>query len=158
MSTLHLNNGATVKATGKRNSGHCKPVMCKTDGKIYTSLTDMVEQVGGSYSTACAHLNGKHKTFKGKQYMYLSARDDGLNAMAENLRILYETHEALESDAMKWREYQAKLEAERKAQEKHDKAIARLKERIEKREAKLANDTEILQALKTELAALEERS
>ena len=160
--TLYLNNGATVQATGKRNSGHCKPVMCKTDGKFYTSLTDMVEHVGGSYAAACAHMNGKRKTFKGKKYVYLVNRDDGLDAMAENLRILSEANEALEADAMKWREYQAQLEAERKAKEKHEKAIAKTKERIEKHElklmgleAKIVAENELIQTLKEELAQLE---
>lgn len=153
--TLHLNNGATVEAVGEKRNKNCKPIICDDTGEIYTSVSDAAAKNGVTLACMSAHLNGKHKKCKGKKFRYLTDRDDSLDAMASNLRRLNEENSSLIEDAMKWREYQAQQEAERKAKAKYEQALARTKERIAKCEAKLEKEKKILATLCAELAQLE---
>lgn len=153
--TLHLNNGATVEAVGEKRNRNCKPVICDDTGEIYTSVSDAAIKNGVSLQAMSHHLNGDCKKCKGKKFRFLTNRDDSFDAMASNLRRLNEENSSLIEDAMKWREYQAQIEAERKAKEKLEKALARTKERIEKHEAKLEKEKKILATLWEELDRLE---
>ena len=49
--TVNIQNKATIKAEGKLNSAHCKPVICIDDGRTFTSVTDAAEQIGVAVGT-----------------------------------------------------------------------------------------------------------
>lgn len=124
-----------VKGKGKRSNGNTNPVLCLTDGKIYTSATDAAEQNGvnqGCMSMAC---RGLLKTTKGKQYCYIKdlpmhidriskaiakegAYDELLKREAERRRLkaqLAEYKQRLDELTAKWDAMHDKYEATREA-------------------------------------------
>ena len=130
--TIIMQNEATMKAEGKLNSAHCKPVICIDDGRTFTSVTDAAEQIGVAVGTMCGHLQGRYKSCNGYQLCYLSAVTENLDTIVTHLRQTSKDSE----DARKWREYQAEQEALRKAEEMRQAKIAKLRERVAKCEEK----------------------
>ena len=137
--TIIMQNEATMKAEGKLNSAHCKPVICIDDGRTFTSVTDAAEQIGVAVGTMCGHLQGRYKSCNGYHLCYLSAVTENLDTIVTHLRQTSKDSE----DARKWREYQAEQEAlriaeekrqaeARKAEEQRQAKIAKLRERVAK--------------------------
>ena len=143
MKKINIQNEANIKAEGKLNNNHCKPVICVDNGKVFTSMTDAAEYAGVSSPTMVVHLQGKTRTCAGKHFCYLSKVTENLDSIVTRLR---ETA-AVEDDARKWQVYQAeqeririaeekRLEEERKAEEKRKAEIAKAEERVAKLTAK----------------------
>lgn len=141
--TINIQNEATIKAEGKLNSRHCKPVICLETGEVFSSVTDAAEAIGCAPNNLSIHLTGKLRAIKGKHFCYLSRVNESLDAIVTRLR---ETA-AVEEDAKKWQAYQAEQEAIRAAAEKRAeeerKAREELLDQISKAEAKVARRTEI---------------
>ena len=131
MKNINIQHEANIKAEGKFNSKHCKAVICLETGEVFSSVTDAAEKAGLGAQNLSTHLTGKKRTFGGKHYCYLSRVNESLDAIVTRLR---ETA-AIEEDAKKWQAHQAKIDAERKAEERRQHAIA-------KAEAKVAALTE----------------
>lgn len=132
---INIHNESTINAVGSLDSSRTKRVVCKTNGMVFTSVTDAAEYAGVSVPTMCGHLRGKTRTVKGMVYGYLSDVLDNPDAILNRLRETSAEVESLRADsddAHKWREYQAKLEAERIAKERRDAQIAKEKARIER--------------------------
>lgn len=146
MKNINIHNEANIKAEGKLNSKHCKPVICLETGEVFTSVTDAAEKMGMSCNNLSSHLTGKRRSFAGKHFCYLSNATESLDAIVSRLR---ETS-TMEEDARKWRAYQAEQEEIRKAKEKHEADV-------KKAEDKLARRTEICERLANELARAEQR-
>lgn len=143
MKKINIQNEANIKAEGKYNSGHCKPVICIETGEVFTSVTDAAEKVGCVANNMSSHLTGRIRSIKGKHFCYLSRVNESLDAIVTRLR---ETS-SVEEDAKRWRAYQAEQDAIRAAAEKRAeeerKAREELLEQVSKAEAKVARRTEI---------------
>lgn len=155
--TINIQNEANIKAEGKLNSGHCKPVICIDTGDVFTSCFDAAEATGVHFSAMSAHLRGKTRTIHGKRYMYLSRVKEGLDTIVTRLR---ETS-AMEDDAKKWREYQAEQEAIRAAEakraEEERKAREELEAKIIKAQEKVARRTAVRDTKHNEARIADER-
>ena len=161
---LHLNNGATISAEGKKSNRKCKPILCIERGKVYTSIYDAATDngVNPQYLSKLLINNDGYLKRKNLHFKYLTDRDDGLDAMTSHMQKLSENYEELIAKAKAWDALMAEKEAERKAEEKRQNAIAHTKERIEKHEAKAdellakhQKEIELVASLKEELAQLE---
>lgn len=146
---IKIHDEAIINATGKYNSKHCKAVICKETGDVYTSVMDAAKAAGCHYSMMNGHLRGKFKYAKGKHYQYLSEALDNPDSVFAQLRKMSEVAEAATKEAAEnaekarlWDELQARLKAEaeaeakrqeeeRLAEEKRQKKIAKLKKKIE---------------------------
>ena len=131
---------STIEAVGKFNSKHCRSVVCKETGDVFTSIIDAAKGAGASYPMMSGHLLGRYKSCKGKHYAYLDEILDNPNEMLVQLRNMSageEQRKADAEDARKWREYQAQLAAEeeaaRKAEQEKQERIAVLTTRLERR-------------------------
>lgn len=137
MKKINIHNEANIKAEGKFNSRHCKPVICIETGEVFTSVTDAAEKAGCVPNNMSTHLTGKLRHIKGKHYCYLSRVNESLDAIVTRLR---ETA-AVEEDAKRWKAYQAEQEAARKAEEKRleeeRKAEAKRRAELAKAEARV---------------------
>lgn len=173
---INIHNASNnVNAIGEFNSAHCKNVVCKEDGTVYTSIIDAANGAGVHYTMMSGHLRGKYKSVKGKHYAYLSDILDNPDVMFAQLRKTSAENATLKADAedaRKWREYQAKQEAEaiaeakriedeRKAKEKHDAKVAKMKAKVdkliaacEKDEAKLEKKRAKLMVAQNQLSVL----
>ena len=143
MKKINIQHESDIKAEGKYNSGHCKPVICIETGEVFTSVADAAEKVGCVANNMSSHLTGRIRSIKGKHFCYLSRVNESLDAIITRLR---ETS-AVEADAKKWQAYKAEQDAIRAAEEKRAeeerKAKEELLEQISKAEAKVARRTEI---------------
>lgn len=128
MKKINIQNEANIKAEGKLNSRHCKPVICIETGEVFTSVTDAAEKIGVSVQNMSNHMNGRNRTIHGKRYCYLSRVTENLDSIVTRLR---ETA-AVEEDAKRWKAYQAEQEAIRKAEEKRQAEIAKAAEKVAK--------------------------
>lgn len=126
--TINIQNEANIKAEGTHTYHTAKPIICIETGEVYASVMDAVEGIGCHYTNMINHLKGRQRVCKGMHFCYLSRTTESLDAIMTRLR---ETS-AMEEDARKWREYQAEQEAIRKAEEKRQNEIAKLKEKIAK--------------------------
>jgi len=140
-----LSEKTTYEAIGELNSRRCKQV-ANDEGMRFTSLTDAAKYAGVSPQNMWSHLNGNHHTCKGHVYFYVDKRDESFNAVMKCLAKTTEEinrRKADEEDARKWREYQAeqeairkaeerRLEEERKARERHAKAVAAAEAKVNK--------------------------
>lgn len=173
---INIHNASTnVNAIGEFNSAHCKNVICKEDGMVYTSIIDAANGAGVHYTMMSGHLRGKYKSVKGKHYAYLSDILDNPDVMFAQLRKTSAENATLKADAedaRKWREYQAQVAAEAaaeakriadeaKAKEKHEAKVAKVKAKVErltaaceKDEAKLEKKRAKLMIAQSELNAL----
>ena len=161
MKKIKIQHEANIKAEGKLNSKHCKPVICLETGDVYSSVTDAAEAIGCYAPDISAHLTGRKRTIKGKHFCYLSRVSESLDAIVTRLR---ETA-AVEADAKKWREHQAKLDAARKEEERRQQAIAKaeakvaaLTEACTKYENKWREATSALNEAEMELEALRDNN
>jgi len=142
--TINIQNEANIKAEGKLNSRHCKPVICLETGEVFSSVTDAAEAIGCAPNNLSIHLTGKLRTIKGKHFCYLSRVNESLDAIVTRLR---ETA-AVEADAKKWQAYQAEQEAIRKAEEERIEAERKAEEKRleEERKAREKREREIAKA------------
>lgn len=171
--TINIQNEANIEAKGEFNSKHCKSVLCIETGVVYSSMTDAANDVGLSATNLSSHLARKQQTFGGKHYCFTSKVNESLDAIMACLREANTENERRkedEEDAKKWRAYQAeqerirleeerRLEAERKAKEKHEADIVKADAKIERRKTICQRLQEQLTEANKRLAkAVEERA
>lgn len=128
MKKITIQNEATIKANGTRESKLRKPVLCIETGEVFASAADTAESVGVHFSAISLVCLGKTKTCKGKHYCYLSSALENLDAIMARLR----EASAMEVDAKKWRAQEAAKEEERLAKERHQQAIAKAEAKVTK--------------------------
>ena len=126
MKKINIQNEANIIGNGIHTKKNCKPVICIDTGEVFTSAADAAEHVGVHYTMMSAACLGKVRTCKGKRYCYLSKAPENLNSIVTRLREASE----MESDAQKWREYQAKIDAARKEEERRQQAIAKAEAKV----------------------------
>jgi transcriptional regulator with XRE-family HTH domain len=153
--TINMQNEANIKAEGKLNSKHCKPVICLETGEVFTSMTDAAEKLGVSPQNMSNYMNGRCRHIRGKHYCYLSRVNESLDAIVTRLR---ETA-AVEEDAKKWQEYQAEQEAIRKEEERRAEEARKAEEKrqaaIVKADAKVERCRTIRDRIAAQLAEAE---
>ncbi len=157
MKKITIQNEATIKAEGKRESKLCKPVICIETGEVFASATDAAEHMGVHYTTISATCLGKVQTCKGMHFCYLNAALENLDAVMARLR----EAAAMESDAHKWRAQEAAKEEARKAKEQHEAAVEKARAKVAKHtencsklEAKLTEEERMLMEAESELQNL----
>lgn len=126
MTTLVTSVFSTCKANGGGHNGNCKPVMCtsgKYKGTVYASMIDAAEITGLHISNISNVVRGKRKTAGGMTWCLVSDIQNNVSIISEQLQQDAE-------DARKWREYQAEQERIRKAEEKRQAAIEKIKAKI----------------------------
>lgn len=160
MKTINMQHEANIKAEGKLNSKHCKPVICLETGEVFTSATDAAENAGVHFSMISAVCVGKARTCKGKHYCYLSRVNENLDAIVTRLREANADAEA----AQKWKAYEAEQETKRIAEQKRQEAIAKAKEKVARAQeicnvldAKYTEAVNNLMSAERELEALEDK-
>lgn len=153
--TINIQNEANIKAEGKLNGGHCKPIICIETGEVFTSVTDAAEKLGVFPGNLSSHLTGKRRAIHGKHYCYLARVNESLDAIVTRLR---ETS-AIEEDARKWQAYQAEQEAIRMAEAKRAEDARRAEElrrvEIAKADAKVERCQTIRDRIASQLAEAE---
>lgn len=161
MKKINIHNEANINGNGAHTGKKCKPVICIDTGEVFTSAADAAEHAGVHFSMMSSVCLGKVRTCKGKRYCYLSQAPENLNSIVTRLR----EASAMESDAIKWRKYQAEQEAIRKAEEKRldairkaEEKVARLTNKCNEYNAKFVEATNALHEAETELEALREDS
>lgn len=117
MKTITINNKSEVTAEGNLSCFRCKPVICVSPFKIFTSVTDAAVFANCCPETMIRHLKKKIPSCKGKVYRYLTDRDECWDLIMTNMT-------ELQADADKWRALQAEQEAVRLAEEKRQANIA----------------------------------
>lgn len=147
--TINMQHEANIKAEGKFNSKHCKPVICIETGAVFTSVNDAASAAGCYAPDMSAHLSGRKRAIKGKHYCFLSRVNESLDAIVTRLR---ETA-AVESDAKKWQAYQAEQEAIRKAEEKRAEEARKAEEKRQAEIAKANAKVERCQTIRDRIAA-----
>ena len=151
MSTIILAKETTIHAEGKRHNGNCKPVICVTNGKRFSSILDAAEYEGICYSTISNCCTGKTRTANGKVWKFAKDRDciDALaNTVQEKLELFDKYYDVIAGmEAIE----QAKIaeeiaeEKRRLEEEKRQELIAKAKEKYARREKqfnKAKNDFE----------------
>ena len=133
--TITLNEESTYEAIGKTSGGNCEPIG-NDEGKCFTSMKDAAEYAGVSpqYMWQCLQPNGP-RTCHGHVYFYIKKRDKSFDKVMKQLAKTtaeVQRRKADEEDARKWREYQAEQEAIRKAEERRQNEITKLRNRIAK--------------------------
>lgn len=134
--TIIMQNEATIRAEGAKNSNHCKPTfMWSVNGdpnvRFFTSIEDAAKEIktDKSYLSRCI-IN--KKVCKGYRVCLLSQANEYLGEMAISINSKASKDS---EDARKWREYQAEQEALRIAEEKRQ---AEIRKAEELRQAKIA--------------------
>ena len=153
MTDIIINEKSTISAEGQLHSKACKPVICITTGKVYTSATDAAQANGVSvYAISCNCL-GKTKTAAGKRFCYLKD-------VAQHLgHIVSLIEKAAAYDAIK-----AEENAAREAEEQYKRDLeaaegrySRCQELCMKAREKYESAEEKLKAAYSELLAVKER-
>lgn len=133
--TITLNEESTYEAIGKTSGGNCEPIG-DDQGNCFTSIKDAAEYAGVTSPYMWSHLQPDGpKTCRGHVYFYIRKRDQSFDKVMKQLAKTtaeVQRRKADEEDARKWREYQAKQEAIRKAEERRQNEIEKLKNRIAK--------------------------
>lgn len=128
MKEIMISNEATIKAEGKLNSKHCKPVVAiKVDGsefKIFSSIQDAAEKlnINANYISTCMN---DERPCKGWNFVPLRKILSVVDTMADIMN-------RNTMDAQKWRAQEAEKERIRKAEEKRQNDIAKLKAKVDK--------------------------
>lgn len=146
--TIIMQNEATIRAEGAKNSNHCKPTfMWSVNGdpnvRFFTSIEDAAKEIKTDKSYLSRCITNK-KACKGYRVCLLSQANEYLGEMAISINSKASKDS---EDARKWREYQAEQEAlriaeekrqaeARKAEEQRQAKIAKLRERVAKCEEK----------------------
>lgn len=97
-----------VKGKGKHHNGNTNPVLCLTDGKLYTSALDAAEQNNVHRSQMSMVCRGILKTAKGKQYCYVKDLPMHLDRISESISKEEAYNKLLEREA-KRQQLKAKL-------------------------------------------------
>ena len=142
--TIIMQNEATIRADGEKNSNHCKPtLMWSVNGnpniRFFTSIEDAAKEIqtNPSYLSRCIT---NEKACKGYRVCLISKANEYLGEMAVSINSKASKDS---EDARKWREYQAEQEAlriaeekrqaeARKAEELRQAKITKLRERVAK--------------------------
>lgn len=158
--TVNLQKEINLTAEGKLSGGNCDLVILVEKGKRFSSQKDLAEYLGVHPSAISNTINGNQRTCKG--YHIIDARRG-----MENMDVILERLSEASADAeaaRKWRAYEAEQEAKRIAKEKHDAAIAKAKEKVERAQgiydtltAKCKEAADTLMRVQMELEALEDK-
>lgn len=158
--TVNLQKEINLTAEGKLSGGNCDLVILVEKGKRFSSQKDLAEYLGVHPSAVSNTINGNQRTCKG--YHIIDARRG-----MENMDVILERLSEASADAeaaRKWRAYEAEQEAKRIAKEKHDAAIAKAKEKVERAQgiydtltAKCKEAADTLMRVQMELEALEDK-
>ena len=155
MNEIIIGNEATVKAEGKLNSKHCKPVVAiKADGsvfKIFTSIQDAAEKlnINANYISTCMNDEAQ-KPCKGWIFIPLRKMLSVVDTMADilNRNIM---------DAQKWRAQEAEKERIRLEEERRQEEIEKLKVKVDKLDNDITKCSEKYRSLVDEYNETKER-
>lgn len=146
MKKLTIHEKATIKAEGKLNSAHCKPVICIETGEVFSSVNDAAEAYKVYPQNMSTHLTGSRRHIKGKHFCYLHDATANLDAIVTRLREASE----MEAKAKVYDAMMAEQEAARKAEEKRRADIAKAKEEVQRLSCELEAAKNKLEALEAE--------
>lgn len=138
--TIIIHNKATMKATGIHTHKNAKPVICLDNGNRYASVTDAAEAVGVTHNSLSAHLNGDTKTCGGMHWSFMSRVTESADTILDHASHLSSELDKAnkklaeqEAEMAEFRAWKAEKERIRKAEEARQHAIAKAKEKVERR-------------------------
>lgn len=131
MTNLTLHNHTTVSAEGSRNNGNCKAVICLDTGEVFSSMTDAAEKHGIKMCNISNVIRGKTRTAGGKRYCLLSKVTEHLPEMASAIQEV----NSLRAKAAAYDAWQVEQAKAREAKEKHDAAVNKAQDKVNKRKA-----------------------
>lgn len=138
-----------MEMEGKLRSNHCKPVLCVEEGKVYSSVTDAANAIGGYAPDISNCINGKRHAVKGKHFIKADDRDACLLALLMQINQRNAIIAELRTKADAW----DALEAKRKADEARDARIKALEQENEALLLKMQKNARELDALHEEVNA-----
>ena len=156
MTTIILNEKATINAEGNHQNKSCKAVICLDDRKVYTSVLDAAKEYGVGSDGISRCCNGKIKYTKGLRFCFLKDVGAHLDAILSDYSAIAE--KAAKYDAIMAEENAAKAAEEKyradleKAEEKH----SRCKEIYEKAMARALKAEECFNQACAELSFVKE--
>ena len=128
MKKINIHHEATIKAEGKLNSRHCKPIVCvAVDGSAFRSFSSVYDaanalNINASYISTCM---SKGNVCKG--YRFCSTKD--ITSIVGEIANVINNNAV---DAKKYRQIQAEQEEARKAKERHAAAVAKAEAKVSK--------------------------
>ena len=145
MSKIVMSEKSVINnAIGTHTNGNTIAVIDYTTGDTYTSMADVAVALNCSQQLVSAACCGRVKTCKGHVIEKIKSTSENVDSMSSRIKTLNAENAALKAkhaadaeDARKWREYQARLEAERVAEERRLETARRAEEVRQKQLAML---------------------
>ena len=141
MTTIIINNKATMQAHGVHTHKNSKPVICLDNGNRYVSVTDAAEAIGVTHATLSAHLNGDTQTCRGMRWSFMSrvmeSADTILDHAAHLSSELNKANEKLteqEAEMAEFRAWKAEQARIRQEEEIRQQALEKAKEKVARRQ------------------------
>lgn len=130
---MKIHNETHINAKGIHGQRCNKPVICIDTGEVFLSMTDAAEHIGTTVDTISNCIRGVQKTAKGKRFCLVSKATESLSELTAQIAKLNADAE----DARRWREYQAELNAARRAEEERVFRKRQLEEKLERRNVRV---------------------
>jgi RecJ-like exonuclease len=159
MTTLTIQNEATIQSEGKKRNRNAKPVLCIETGEVYNSVADAAEANGAHPNAMSAHLRGRLKTLHKKHFIFMSKATENLDPIMSHIRITSEHLAELEFKAKAYDAIMAKQYEKEKKQQRIDMLVtkkAKIEERKTRREERVKKDAELMLEIEAEIKSLEE--
>lgn len=159
MTTLKIQNEATIQSEGKKRNRNAKPVLCIETGKVYNSIADASEDLGVSHDAVGHQLRGRTKACKGKHFAFVSKVNENLEPIMSHIRVTSERYAELEFKAKAYDAIMAEQNAKAKKQERIDMLLVKKEEkeaRMKRREERIKKDAELIMEIEAEIKSLQE--
>lgn len=128
------NNIAMRDHLGHKIDKRYKRVWCTDNGKSWPNAVRCAEEIGVHVQNIRFVCNGRQKTCKGMHFSYEENVAETQQKMAKTISEMSSKQSELERKAALWDAYEAEQNSIRKAEEERATAIAKVKEKIERRD------------------------
>lgn len=139
--TIIIHNKATLKTIGHHTQRAFQPMVCVETGERFASMTDAAEAKGVSVSNiSVAARDPKNRKCCNHHWIRASQITEHADMLLDRTSALHEENESMkqklaeqEAEMAEFRAWKAEQERARKAEENRQQAIAKAKEKLERR-------------------------